>query len=169
MSQVSIWQPMPPTSPHDAGHPLTLQARNDNMGYAIISRSVLLFLFLQAFPIAHSQDQSPTGQLPASLATSGNSRDSQIGSQAGSGLIQSGGSKLLRMEDLPPGRFRSEMESLPPKIQKQALKRLAEIGVPLNDANSLHVDRTGMLFYACSPPSPSTTQQPPAPTPIKSN
>jgi hypothetical protein len=61
------------------------------------------------------------------------------------------------------------MESLPPEIQKQALKRLAEMGVPLNDANSLHVDRTGMIFYACSPPSPSPTEQSPTPTPIKSN
>ena len=162
---------MPPTSPHDAGHPLTLQARNYNMDYAVISRTVLLLPLLQAFPVAHSENQSAGAQLPDSSAASWNSGNSQSRNQnaSDSGLMQLGHSKPLRMENLPPGRFRSEMESLPPKIQKQALKRLAEIGVPVIDANSLHVDRTGMLFYACSPPSPSPTQQSPTPTPIKSN
>ena len=159
---------MPPTSTHDDQHPIMLQSRNYDMGCAVLWRSALLFLLLQAFPVAHSENQSPTGQLPSSSADSG---DSQMHSQAasGSGLMQSGHSKPMRMEDLPSGRFRSEMESLPPEIQKQALKRLAEMGVPLNDANSLHVDRTGMIFYACSPPSPSPTEQSPTPTPIKSN
>lgn len=139
------------------------------MDHAVISRSVLLFLLLQAFTVAHSENQSQTGQLVSSSATAENSRDSQSCNQnaSDSGLIQSRTSKPLRMEDLPPGRFRSEMESLPPKIQKQALKRLAEMGVPINDAHSLHVDSTGMLFYACPPPSPSPTRQPPAPTPTK--
>jgi hypothetical protein len=159
---------MPPTSTYDDLHPLTFLVRNYNMGYAVTWRLALLFLLLQAFPVAHSENQSPTGQFPAS---SGDSGDSQSRRQAacGSGLIQSRHSKPLRMEDLPPGKFRSEMESLPPKIQKQALKRLEEMRVPVNDANSLHVDRNGMLFYACSPPSPSPTQQSPTPNQIKIN
>ena len=156
---------MPPTSTYDDLHPLTFLVRNYNMGYAVTWRLALLFLLLQAFPVAHSENQSPTGQLPASSVNSRDSGNTQSRSQAasGSGLIQSRHSKPLRIEDLPPGRFRSEMESLLPKIQKQALKRLAEMRVPVNDANSLHVDRNGMLFYACSPPSPSPTQQSPTP------
>lgn len=154
MCQISIWQPMPPTSSHDDQHPITLQSRNYDMGYAVIWRSALFVLLFQAFPVARSENQPATGQLPASTEDSV--------------LMQSGHSKQLRLEDLPQGRFRSEMESLPPKIQKQALKRLAEMGVPLNNMNSLHVDGTGMLFYACSPPSPSPTQESSKTTP-KSN
>jgi len=62
----------------------------------------------------------------------------------------------VKLEDVPEGRFRRELAALAPAAREQALARLGELHVPLNDVASLQVDRDGMLFYHC--PAPTVEQ-----------
>lgn len=136
------------------------------MRYVEIWQPYMLIPLLFTIPFVRAKNQpamSPASSIPGILT------NERIGGHTATELIQSRHSKLMRIGDLPAGRFRTEVESLPLEIQKQVLIRLAEMGVPPIDSSSLHVDRSGMLFYACSPPTPSNAQHSPTPTPIKSN
>jgi len=55
----------------------------------------------------------------------------------------------VTLDQIPPGHFRKQLLSLPESIQQQVLKRLGEERVPIFDLRSLHLDRDGMMFYAC--------------------
>jgi hypothetical protein len=57
---------------------------------------------------------------------------------------------LCRLEDVPAGRFRSQLLALAPEARARALAKLGRLQVPLHDLASLHVDANGYLFYACA-------------------
>ncbi len=62
-----------------------------------------------------------------------------------------GGGHPVRLEDIPAGTaLRSELERLAPTLRDQALAHLTRLAVPVEDTNSLHVDPTGALLYACA-------------------
>jgi hypothetical protein len=50
---------------------------------------------------------------------------------------------------LPSGRFRSEIESLPPEARDRARAWLAGIQFAEADLESLHVDPAGGVYFAC--------------------
>lgn len=52
-----------------------------------------------------------------------------------------------RIEDLPPGRFRLQLEQLPPTARQRATEWLRGIHFTDQDVDSLHVDGSGGVFY----------------------
>lgn len=62
------------------------------------------------------------------------------------------------MDQIPRGRFREQLLALPEAARNAALKRLGDEKVPVFDVRSLHVDKDGMLFYACLPAIDSTPE-----------
>jgi hypothetical protein len=58
------------------------------------------------------------------------------------------------IDQIPPGRFRTELEALAPLAREKALKKLGDCQVPVADVASLHVDNDGELNYACRAPLP---------------
>jgi hypothetical protein len=58
----------------------------------------------------------------------------------------------VTMDDLPQGRFKSELAALPKDVQGTVLEKLAENKVPVNDLKSLHVFGNGVLYYKCPEP-----------------
>ena len=68
----------------------------------------------------------------------------------------------VTLDSIPPGRFRSELESLDPTARKRALDQLAEMKIPLMDVRSLHVDAEGELLYSCPPPPPPVANHSPS-------
>jgi alpha-tubulin suppressor-like RCC1 family protein len=62
---------------------------------------------------------------------------------------------LATAAEIPAGRFRTELEKLPPAARARALAKLAQSRVPLADLASLHVDAGGHLFYVCAFPADS--------------
>ena len=79
----------------------------------------------------------------------------------------------MSLDSIPPGRFRSELETLDPAARKNALDQLADLKVPRQDVGSLRVDSEGGLLYSCPPPPPpvatqlSTRIQPKSPGAVK--
>jgi hypothetical protein len=67
-----------------------------------------------------------------------------------SGLF--GESGPVRIEHVPPGRFRDQLLQLSASARDAALQQLGDLKVPVNDVAALHVDRNGRLFYECEPP-----------------
>lgn len=70
---------------------------------------------------------------------------------------QQGGAPVLRqyglgapfqISDLPPGQFRSALESLPSQAKSRALERLHGFSFPHQDIDHLRVDKEGGIFYA---------------------
>ncbi len=51
------------------------------------------------------------------------------------------------ISDLPPGRLRSHIVSLPAPARDRALEWLQDISFPAVDIESLHVDKNGGVFY----------------------
>lgn len=54
-----------------------------------------------------------------------------------------------RTDELPAGRFRSQIEALPPQAQGRALEWLQGLHFPAADVASMHVDHGGGICYAC--------------------
>jgi hypothetical protein len=76
-------------------------------------------------------------------------RDSTAASGAnGLGLVF-GDRGPVQLQEIPPGEFREELRRLPLVLQSAVLRTLGETAVPRLDIRSLHVDRHGLLFYAC--------------------
>jgi hypothetical protein len=55
---------------------------------------------------------------------------------------------LTRLDELPTGRFRSHLDSLPAPARQRALTALQHFHFTELDLNSLHADADGGLFYA---------------------
>ena len=60
-----------------------------------------------------------------------------------------GGGRGVRLEDLPAGVLRSQMESLPLDARGRALAKLESIQFHRNDLRSMRADRDGGIFYVC--------------------
>lgn len=75
----------------------------------------------------------------------------------------------LRLADVPPGRLRTQIAALSPKAQARARANLAAFDFQANDLPSLHADRAGNIFYACTfdlPPEAASAMVPaPRPAP----
>lgn len=77
-----------------------------------------------------------------------------IASTPHSVLAQPGKAKIFgegapfQSEDLPPGRVRSHLESLPLPAQQQALKWLQRFSFPESDLDYLQLDKDGGVYYA---------------------
>lgn len=56
---------------------------------------------------------------------------------------------LERFDELPVGRFRTDLDRLPPAAQGRALEWLRGFHFPASDVAALHVDQTGGICYAC--------------------
>lgn len=54
-----------------------------------------------------------------------------------------------RVDELPAGRFRSQIEGLPPQAQGRAIEWLRGMHFPAADHASMHVDQGGGICYAC--------------------
>ncbi len=61
-----------------------------------------------------------------------------------------GGGITFVASDLPISPLRTELEALPPKILAEAIARLTQLNFHINDLDSLHVDKSGMAYYACT-------------------
>ncbi len=53
------------------------------------------------------------------------------------------------MEELPPGRFRTRLEALPPAARERAGQWLRSFHFPAQDLDSLAADREGGIYYTC--------------------
>ena len=53
-----------------------------------------------------------------------------------------------RVEDLPPGRARAQLERLPAKARERAMAWLHRFNFPVEDLNSIEVDAAGNVAYA---------------------
>jgi len=58
---------------------------------------------------------------------------------------------LRRLEDLPAGRFRSQLDALPSSARGRALGWLQSFHFTEADLRSLHADASGAILYACDP------------------
>ncbi len=67
---------------------------------------------------------------------------------------------LQRIEDLPAGRFRADLDRLPPAARQRALEWLQQFHFTELDLESLQVDSDGGVYYAdvfsMEPPSADT-------------
>src|SRR5687767_5645130 len=54
---------------------------------------------------------------------------------------------LQRLEDLPAGRFRSRVASLPAPARERAIEQLKQFHFTEDDLQSLEVDNDGAIFY----------------------
>lgn len=59
---------------------------------------------------------------------------------------------LAGLEDLPRGRFRADLERLPPPARERARQWLRSIHFTDADTLALHVDADGGIYYACQFP-----------------
>ena len=57
----------------------------------------------------------------------------------------------LQVEDLPPGRAKSRLDSLPPAARQQALKWLQRFSFPEADLEFLQFDDAGGVLYVDVP------------------
>jgi hypothetical protein len=64
---------------------------------------------------------------------------------------------LSRLDELPSGRFRANLEQLPSPAQERALRWLRGFHFPAADAASLHTDAAGGICYACQFSLPETS------------
>lgn len=76
-------------------------------------------------------------------------------------MLVFGENGAVSLEDIPSGRFRSQLEALTSAAREKALKKLEALEVPVADVASLHVDSKGMLLYACPGPTPNPGQADP--------
>ncbi len=53
----------------------------------------------------------------------------------------------LNIDDLPPGRAKSRLESLPPAAQQRALEWMQRFEIPQEDLDFLHFDNEGGVLY----------------------
>lgn len=67
-----------------------------------------------------------------------------------------GGRPDFTTNELPPGRFRAQVEALSPESRQRALTRLRDRAFPAADTESLHADAEGGILYADAflPPPP---------------
>jgi hypothetical protein len=56
---------------------------------------------------------------------------------------------LKRFDELPAGRFRTQLEGLPPQARGRALGWLQDLHFPAEDTASMQVDSSGGVCYAC--------------------
>ncbi|MBA2482546.1 MAG: pre-peptidase C-terminal domain-containing protein [Planctomycetes bacterium] len=68
----------------------------------------------------------------------------------------------VTIEDLPLGRFRSQVERLQPDAKAQALVHLGRISHRAHDCSDLHADEHGGIYFACSSVPPPAPVQPAA-------
>ena len=74
---------------------------------------------------------------------------------------------LQRPDELPPGRFRDQLERLTPTAKGRAMQWLQRVHFPSEDVESMHADREGGIFYSCDFSNPAVagttgvTAQPP--------
>jgi len=72
--------------------------------------------------------------------------------------------RLQRLDELPPGRFRANLEKLPVPAQERARVWLRSFHFTEHDLSSLHADTEGGIYYVCHfPPiaAADTETQPP--------
>lgn len=69
---------------------------------------------------------------------------------------------LTRLEELPAGRFRTQLEQLPPQARARAIEWLRGLHFPASDVGSMHADLGGGICYACNF---GHTHETPAPAP----
>jgi hypothetical protein len=62
------------------------------------------------------------------------------------------------LDKLPPGRFRAELEQLPPEARARAHQWLRSFHFPAQDVDSLHADADGGIFYVCQFQPPPATE-----------
>lgn len=70
---------------------------------------------------------------------------------------------LNRLDDLPAGRFRADLQRLPAPAQDRALGWLRSFHFTEHDLPSLHVDAAGGILYACeadAPDEPAESEPP---------
>ncbi|MCG8610941.1 MAG: hypothetical protein MI864_10445, partial [Pseudomonadales bacterium] len=67
------------------------------------------------------------------------------------------------LEDLPPGRVRDKIASLPPAAQKQALNWLQRFSIPEQDYDHVDVDPEGGIFYIDEKTAPESSEELPSP------
>ncbi len=67
-----------------------------------------------------------------------------------------------RLEELPPGRFRSHLEALPPAARERAGQWLRSFHFTAQDLASLAADREGGVYYVCRFTGPPTENRAPA-------
>lgn len=53
------------------------------------------------------------------------------------------------LEELPPGRFRNQLDVLPPAARERARQWLQSFQFPAHDITSLRADREGGIYYVC--------------------
>ncbi|WP_051305386.1 zinc-dependent metalloprotease family protein [Desulfogranum mediterraneum] len=75
------------------------------------------------------------------------------------------------IDELPPGQLRDRLNTLPPKAQARALRRLQGFSFPGNDVAHLHADPRGNIFYVDPPigvilPESEPTESTPLPSEI---
>ena len=58
----------------------------------------------------------------------------------------------VTLAEIPPGRFRDQLLSIPDLARARALKALGDLRVPVSNLASLHVNAEGDLFFACPKP-----------------
>ena len=56
---------------------------------------------------------------------------------------------LKRIDELPAGRFREQLEKLPATAKGRAVQRLQGFHFPAADVTSMHADHEGGIFYSC--------------------
>jgi hypothetical protein len=56
---------------------------------------------------------------------------------------------LQRLDELPAGRFRDRLETLPPTARRRALQWLRSFHFPARDVADLHADHEGGICYGC--------------------
>jgi hypothetical protein len=71
-----------------------------------------------------------------------------------------------QLDELPAGRFRSQLEALPPQAQERALAWLRSFHFTEQDLPSLHADPGGGILYACALQLADPTPEPDEPPPL---
>ena len=71
-----------------------------------------------------------------------------------------------QLDELPAGRFRSQLEALPPQAQERALAWLRSFQCTEQDLPSRHADPGGGILYACDLQLADPTPEPDEPPPL---
>lgn len=111
----------------------------------------------------------PNREVPATgnASPQSDSLQGNVPTQSETDAVKSGAAKKplvfgeagpVTIDQIPMGRFREQLLALPEAARDAALKRLGDEKVPVFDVRSLHVDKDGMLFYACPPAIDSTAE-----------
>lgn len=73
---------------------------------------------------------------------------------AGGQPMMFGKGEPARIDDLPPGRVRERLETLPPPARERALDWLQRLEFPAADLDALQIDDEGGVFYVETMPPP---------------